>query len=432
MHAYLRRALVLCFAWLCCSMLSGRYRKEALQLRNSAFSNEDEPVPARLHGAARRSLAGHPRLRPGAPYYKPRCTPVLHRGILAPEFYPIPQFRMSMGDIGTPCRFLPDCDAFSMGELEWPEAFVIQTLIAMLGHCPFGVRDCYVADFGGNLGYVNAYAAALGATVISIEPQQDLWAANRQTIAMNCWDHRVKNLNGMVTLDEMEHGQTKTISRLWRPGMVDFTKRRTVDKVWIDHMLSMSPTHKFDLVKIDVDSIDGDIMEWLLHRVEAGALEINSIIIETKGTGKLMHLASKLGYSVYQLDHHMRLRFFDHRGADMYALRGCPAPVAPYREEHFCRRGIQYMMKMSARSEEEWQDRISATMASRGDGWDNITSSWLFTKEKLSRPSVMEGWSKSRPPPISGAYKNTKFGFPGEPQNPNPMSIQKLNISGII
>lgn len=363
-------------------------------------------------------------------YYKEMCTPVTeNRAVAAPEFYPIPRFLMSLGDDEKPCRFLPDCHAFSKGELEWPEAFIIQSLIALLGHCPFGTRACYMADFGGNLGYVNSYAAALGASVVSIEPQQDLWKANVETIKMNCWDHRVTNLNGMVTLDPSEHGTSATISRLWRPGMVDFEKKWTVRKHWIGNMLALNPDKTFDLIKIDVDSIDEKIIDWILDRVGRGELQVTSIIIEFRGSGKIMHKASQLGYTVYQLDHHLRLRFFDHRGADVYKLRGCPAPVAPYRQEQFCRRGIQYMMKMTAGSEDEWTRHIDETLASRGTDWKDIATSWLFTRANLSRPSIMESWSKSRPSPYRGNYRNNKLGFPGEPQNPNPIEDRERNES---
>lgn len=155
--------------------------------------------------------------------------------------------------------------------------------------------------------------------------------------------------------------------------------------------------------------------------MEAGDLDVRSIIIEARGTGKLLRQAARLGYGVYQLDHHMRLRFFDHRGADMYKLRGCPAGFLPSsREEQFCRRGIQYMLKVSAEAEDDWDALSADILASRGPGWDKIVTSWLFTKETLARPSVMESWSKSKPPPLQGAYRNTKHGYPGETMNPAP------------
>lgn len=87
------------------------------------------------------------------PYYMPGCSLNKQQGFWAPSFYPIPPFRMVLGDDDKPCRHLPDCDAFCRGHLEWPEAFAMQVLIATLGDCPYGLRPCHVMDFGGNLGY---------------------------------------------------------------------------------------------------------------------------------------------------------------------------------------------------------------------------------------------------------------------------------------
>jgi hypothetical protein len=368
-------------------------------------------------------------------YYSKGCRPRTDEGFLAPRFFPIPQFRMTLGDASNPCRHLRDCDAFAKGHLEWPEAFVVQVLIATLGECPYGLAPCYVADFGGNLGYVNSYAAAMGAHVVSIEPQHDLWEANRQTIVNNCWAHRVHTLEGYVTLNETEDGDSATVSRLWRPGMVDFTKPREVKKVWIGNILAKNPTGAFRLVKIDVDSIDDLILHWILDKVAMGTMSVDSFVIESTGPGAVMHKASMLGYQIFQLDHHMRVRFFDHKGADVFRLRGCPAPVADYREEYFCRRGIQYMMRVvpppEPQTPEAWDRRIKSILASRGPGWESLATSWLITRETLSQPSVMESWSATRPSPLRGVYVNSNFGLPGEPVNPNPLDPLNLTWGGM-
>ena len=170
----------------------------------------------------------------GFPYFAPGCTPGSWAGtaLKAPTFFPIRPFEMVFGVNWThPCLYLPDCDLFSRGEVEWPESFVIEALIATLGDCP--LRRCHVLDLGGNLGYVNAYAASLGAKVVSVEPQSDLAAANKATVDHNCWQHRVENMVGFLTLIANEDKQDHTTTRLWRPGMKEFEKTRATTKVYL-------------------------------------------------------------------------------------------------------------------------------------------------------------------------------------------------------
>lgn len=131
----------------------------------------------------------------------------------------------------------------------------------------------------------------------------------------------------------------------------------------------------------------------------------------------------------------MRIRFFDHKGSDVYKLRGCAAPVSEYREEFFCRRGIHYMMRVAPpepETESDWDRRVKSILASRGAGWESTTTSWLLTRERISQPSIMEGWSAGRHSPLRGVYANSNFGFGGEPVNPNPLSLFNTTWAGLV
>ena len=283
----------------------------------------------------------------GFPYFAPGCTPGAWAGTTyqAPTFFPIRPFHMVLGvDQANPCVYIPDCEAFSRGDLEWPEGFVIEVLIATLGDCP--LRKCHVLDLGGNLGYVNSYAGSLGAKVVSVEPQSDLAAANKATTEHNCWQHRVENIVGFLTLSADEDKHDHKASQLWRPGMTEFNKTREATKVYLGRLIEQLGSKHLDLVKIDVDSIDIPILKFIVNFVKMGDITVDHILIEAACEPETFFELQQLGYNIFQLDHHLRARFFDARGRDVYKYRGATIPWLDDAGEEFqCRRGIRMLLK---------------------------------------------------------------------------------------
>ena len=361
-------------------------------------------------------------------YRAPMCVPGEWEGVAvtAPRFHPIPAFEMVVGTRDNPCHFL-NCKQFSAGLMEYPERFVIEGLAAILGDC--GFRKCHALDFGGNLGYVNSYAAALGARVVSIEPQGDLSTANAATIKHNCWHHRVTNLHGLVELDAKKAGVSTTAKGFWRPAVKigapgSKSKPETVMRHYIGDVVDLlgAPDNNVDFIKIDVDSIDLSILEWFLVKMKQGLVNVNTILIETKGSGPLFFSAQQLGMDIYQMDHHLVTRFFDSTGQDVYKFRGCPIPGMPG-QEYFGRRGIQYMLKMSKATNKAHMSNIIKSALNhqlRGDKLRGVGTSWLLTKEKMETPAPMERWSKTWPVPNSGTYNFVQAGKK-EAVNPAPL-----------
>lgn len=345
----------------------------------------------------------------------------------APRFFPILPFNMVLGPQDNPCAFIPRnmCTQFSEGLLEWPESFVIEGIIAALGECP--LRQCYVADFGANMGYVNSYAAALGAKVVGIEPQADLNEANAATIQHNCWQHRVNIMNGLVTLDQSKDDEEVSVSNLWRPTSTggsagDFKKERRTRKIFIGRVLAWLGSTTIDLVKIDVDSIDHEILGWLIDAMETKKAVIRNILIESRCHSEYYFRLQKLGFDVYQMDHHLRARFFDARGRDVYKYRGGPIPsLEAVGEEHLCRRGMRMLVKVPhAENVTMFSSHCRALEAMPFRMNKTTMTSWFLTMDKLRTPSVMENWSKRLVPSTQGVYKNEHKGMPGEVINPPP------------
>ena len=86
--------------------------------------------------------------------------------------------------------------------------------------------------------------------MVSVEPQTDLAAANKATTEHNCWQHRVENVAGFVTLSADEDKHDHTASRLWRPGMKDFEKKRGTTKVYLGRLIEQLGSKHLDLVKM--------------------------------------------------------------------------------------------------------------------------------------------------------------------------------------
>lgn len=399
------------------------YEAEINRLKDALASATSSSQPK----ATMESIRSLASAYPGFPYYAPACNPTkstwLEFAYDAPHYFPIRPFKMILGTQSKPCSYLPDCNAFSRGELEWPESFVIEVLIGILGDCP--LRQCHVLDLGGNMGYVNSYAAALGAKVISVEPQFDLASANRATIELNCWQHRVRNLDGMITLRPDQHDANTEISNLWRPGMVDFKKKRETKRLYLGNIVTMFESTHLDFVKIDVDSIDIEILRFLIDWIRQGKITVHSFIIEKGCHHEAFVDLQQLGYNIFQLDHHLRARFFDAKGRDVYKYRGAPIPyLEAIGDEYLCRRGMRQLIKFpEANNLTDATEKCNSFHKTpfRGNEFPSTVTSWLITKESLLQTQVMESWTKSRNPVTKGLYRNEKFGMPGEQINPTPI-----------
>ena len=69
------------------------------------------------------------------------------------------------------------------------ERHVHEVLVSWLSGCG-KERPCRAVDLGANNGWFTAFMLALGAHVISVEPQSDLARAVAETAALHCWSSR--------------------------------------------------------------------------------------------------------------------------------------------------------------------------------------------------------------------------------------------------
>lgn len=211
--------------------------------------------------------------------------------------------------------------------------------------------------------------------------------------------------------------------------MKEYEKERLSQYHYIGHILADLGSKTIDLIKIDVDSIDMDILDWIVHEMELKKISVMSIIIESYCEPKTFFKLQELGFDIYKMDHHLRARFFDARGRDVYKYRGGPIQALDrVGDEYLCRRGMRMLLKFHTASninnlESICHDLENMPFSLPNSGKPGAASmgSYLITKHPLLTPSVMESWSKQWKPSTQGVYRNEKLGFPGEKINPSPL-----------
>lgn len=279
---------------------------------------------------------------------------------LTPDFFPYPRVPLVMETTPGTCDLFwrggavrPNpCDKFSERRIYEPDPHNREAIATALHHCRY--RACHSVDIGANIGYITAFMAMLGSTVIAVEPQLDLARALAQTVLVNGWQDRVTVHAGFAAMEEVAGTRTMGVGMGWRfvnDGIVTPWDAPFINMA--AHMVAARvPT--FDLVKVDTDSVDGPLLAGLLRLLRSGAVNVTTIITEfTGGTAAQLFDFQQLGYTIYRLNVHMLLRLFDSTGADRLAHFG-PVQLPPLTEERFFVRYMKYALKVlpAARAEE--------------------------------------------------------------------------------
>ena len=112
--------------------------------------------------------------------------------------WPIGSINLVMESQPNTCDFYAEeqaCCQFTgpLGDVPM-ERHVREVLISFLAGCSTQ-NPCRAVDLGANNGWFSATMLALGAHVISVEPQSDFAQAIRETATLNCWADRSMVLN---------------------------------------------------------------------------------------------------------------------------------------------------------------------------------------------------------------------------------------------
>ena len=102
------------------------------------------------------------------------------------------------------------------------ERHVYEVIVSFLAGCTSrrssSPPPCLAADLGANNGWMSAFMLALGAHVVSVEPQSDLAHAISETAALNCWAARSKVINAFAVAGTPDDAIRRPAHRAWRWG----------------------------------------------------------------------------------------------------------------------------------------------------------------------------------------------------------------------
>ena len=322
----------------------------------------------------RRPMIDHPNPACGGPPDRPRpphlCGPpsLYARSFPLIPLWPYDELPMVMQLSSTqPCDLYESattCCRFANGSTGEPERYVREAIASFLVGCErrrsIG-HPCLAADLGANNGWFSAYMLQLGALVVSVEPQQDLAQALRDTVQLNCWSERSVVFNahacapggsqcpGRVHLPDCMRGwrlsypQNRTGTGYARlHGLPEHIPNVTFEEIFFQTLrparerAARAATVEFELVKIDVDGMEG---EWLAHLeslMRKERLRIRAIVVEGSYLRPTtMHrLQHHHNYSFYRLDALDGRRFIGADGWDVYSPPGTLAPLMRHREDH--------------------------------------------------------------------------------------------------
>ena len=262
------------------------------------------------------------------------------------------------------------CCLFTLDNFPEPERHVADAIASFLAQCgrrPSN-RRCASVDLGANNGWFTAMMLQSGSRVTAVEPSPNLARAVRQTGEVNCWADRLTVVNARACHPEagascfMPHPASCDGSG-WRYGNGPSIMVQAASKGWncsekLDlpvavggvelfevlkgaarppaHGGSTSGPYEIDLIKMDVDGMEGAWMDQLLKWIRDGKIRVDHIIVEgSRLKVSTMHQFDvELGYTFYRLDEHDGRRYMTRDGWDAFSPAGTISRLDRYREQH--------------------------------------------------------------------------------------------------
>ena len=267
-------------------------------------------------------------------------------------------------------KSLTICQLFSAGVLMQPEVHTRQVISSFLADCRMRHEPCHAVDIGANNGWVSGMMLTLGVmNLTSVEPQPDLAGALRDTVRLNCWqDHAIVHSNAItleISLDAkpvMMRGGYRLYHYTASGQRLDHYTYNTT-WIYVGRVFSLS---RYDLIKIDVDGIDGDLLEWLHRRVQERVISVETIVIECSGCSAhiLWSFQQELGYHAYILDNTDERRFLNSKGRDIVnEFRPIP-DLDPALEERYALRFLRHVFYVKPSADPGAWERILAPRVS--------------------------------------------------------------------
>jgi len=316
------------------------------------------------------------------------------------------------------------CSAVAAGKLFLPEWFVLEAVGSFLVPCLY--RHCTVFDLGANLGFVTAYMASLGAHVTAIEPQPNLASALQRTVVNNCWQQRVHVHNAFISLSAKDKGKQRTenFNAVWNVASAHGGGTKASHNFTSPYFMltkALISAKHVDFIKLDIDSIEAQVVNKLYHLVNTHRFNFTTLIFEVNVGAKdaIWLLAEaflgfqRLGYNIYKFNQHEQRHWFDARGVDLYASGPKAYADSPFVEERFSQRFMRHLLWYRPETRRRrWERHLYDGMQKRAKElhkpFYEFTNSFLITREELLEPIPMETFSVEHPSAEGMAYHRGK------------------------
>jgi len=322
-------------------------------------------------------------------------NPIQKRAYAMKPFFPFSSFLMVLETRQGACDLVPvRCQIFTAGLYHYPEYFVREAIASFVLSCgdPVngGQRQCIAYDLGSNIGYYTGYMASLGAKVVSVEPQIHLVQALNDTVSANCWDDQVTVIHGALSVNAEDDGKLLTLKQGWSMT----TPKGAGDVMKVPAVVIQKLFHDVDadFVKLDIDSIEPQVLLTLARMITAGNTKVQTIVVELSASnsdisGKaLSQFQNTLGYDIYRLNHNLDSRFFDGKGHDIYSGYKSIGLDSNVYEERYHQRFMRYLQFVKpGRKHTEWKSILKGREFP--DGF-KAAGSLLITKVQLLEPVV--------------------------------------------
>eukprot|EP00747_Dinoflagellata_sp_TGD_P129688 gnl/TRDRNA2_/TRDRNA2_174721_c0_seq1.p1 gnl/TRDRNA2_/TRDRNA2_174721_c0~~gnl/TRDRNA2_/TRDRNA2_174721_c0_seq1.p1 ORF type:complete len:403 (+),score=22.88 gnl/TRDRNA2_/TRDRNA2_174721_c0_seq1:61-1209(+) len=278
-----------------------------------------------------------------------------------------------------------------------PERETEEMINSFLHDCP----GCLFVEIGCNLGHFSAQAAKLGANVDCYEPTPEYVEAMKVTRRLNNAEGRW-NIHNVAVLADDKPETMKMGKKTYRPCDLPLFRPYpwTVSTMSIRRILE---GRHVQLLNIDIDSIDGALMNTVVKMIASNETQIDTIAVEAGDTNgpktwdALKHpirdssdsprhghltdyldLQHKYGYDVYRVNIATGREIFDWTGAN---INKHMVPAEPSVLPMFSIRHFRKLEKVIASASLEDYRKLFR--------WGN---SFIFTKVQLAQFTTHHGF----------------------------------------
>lgn len=299
--------------------------------------------------------------------------------------FPFPSYKMVLENVPGSCNLLAgNCELFRTWQFHYPEPFVVEVVASFLLDC----TNCAFLDIGANIGYYSSLALSLGARVTTVEPQLALFTAFEETTCINGWSDRATRHYGLLGLLK-ETSHVRNFSGGWSIATPTGRGNPSTDTPVVPFRTLFDQITCYDLIKLDVDSIEPEILQDLAMLMQRGDICVKTVVVELAATARsaiaLMRYF-ELGYTILKLNAHIDQRFFDRYGTDIYSFFR-PLKLKKYFKEVFFVRQIRYaLLLQNVTSASEMLDAMKSQH--HADVPYGVAGSFVITNQQLFWPQV--------------------------------------------